>query len=472
MRLHVKHNGTAPQPFNGTGNGCRIARRYESMARSRTKGLALAAACAAALPGCATAGSADALPRPILRDFMGICGHTIQFRPELYSKICRLARDYHGFDWDVGEQTDYKLDFPFARNRVNWKEVYGSWKRGGFETNVSVMFKSTKPDSWVDLPRDARRYGEKFARFFGPTHGNGLVSAVEVGNEPGNYNDEAYRRLFENVARGLRKGDPAITILPCNMSTDQSDDYKKNLGCIQGLEDLYDALNIHVYAFAEVWPVWRRVHPEDPSITFLREVRDLLAWRDEHAPGKPVWITEFGWDACTKEPPADGEWAKFKDVSDEDQARYLVRAFMIFARMGVDRAYIFFFNDSDEGTLFACSGITRNYEPKPSFHALAYLYRTLGDYRFVRAVKEDFEDAYVYEFQRGDDPRDLVWVAWAPTAKRDKTMRIPRPDGKVVRAERIPLDDGPASPVRASKSGDSLKLKLGGMPVLLWLSPE
>lgn len=430
-----------------------------------TRALAGTVLLAVSSPAAVSAG-----PAPLLRDFMGINGHTIQFRPELYSKICRLARDYHGFDWDVGDDTAYKLDFPFARNRVNWNDVYGSWKKHGFETDVCVMFKSTKPETWVDLPRDAGRYGEEFARFFGPTRGNGFVSSVEIGNEPGNYDDETYRALLENMARGLRAGDPAITILPCNLTTGESGEYAKSVKCIEGLEKLYDALNIHVYAFEEAWPVWRRVRPEEPSIKFLKEVRDLQAWRDANAPGKPVWITEFGWDACTKRPPPGGDMAKFEDVSDEDQARYLVRAFLVFARMGIERAYIFFFNDADEPSLFACSGVTRNYEPKPGFHSVAFLYRELGAYRFSRVVEESIGGAYVYEFRSGEDPNDLVWAAWAPSAAEAAAMTIPRPAGaKIVRAERLPLSEAPAENVQVRKSGETLQLKLDGTPVLIHL---
>jgi hypothetical protein len=34
-------------------------------------------------------------PKPLVRDFLGVNGHTIQFRPKLYRPVCRLARDYH-----------------------------------------------------------------------------------------------------------------------------------------------------------------------------------------------------------------------------------------------------------------------------------------------------------------------------------------------------------------------------------------
>src|SRR5688500_2097569 len=138
-------------------------------------------------------------PRPLMSEFMGINGHTVQFKPELYAKVCRKVRDYHPFEWDVGKETDFIPRFPEARNRVNWDHVYGSWKKAGFDTDVCIMFNETPPDSWKDLPRDAHAYGRAFAKSFGPSSPNKLVSSVEIGNEPGHYSDEQYRTLFSSM---------------------------------------------------------------------------------------------------------------------------------------------------------------------------------------------------------------------------------------------------------------------------------
>ena len=48
-----------------------------------------------------------------------------------------------------------------------------------------------------------------FAKYFGPSSGHGLISSIEVGNEPAKYTEAQYRTAFENMARGVRSGDPA-----------------------------------------------------------------------------------------------------------------------------------------------------------------------------------------------------------------------------------------------------------------------
>ena len=63
-----------------------------------------------------------------MRDFIGLNGHTVQFKPDLYQPTARLVRDYHPVEWDLGTNTAAAAPFPFAKNRVDWSKVYGSWR--------------------------------------------------------------------------------------------------------------------------------------------------------------------------------------------------------------------------------------------------------------------------------------------------------------------------------------------------------
>ncbi len=159
---------------------------------------------AASFTGRGHAAEPAAPEKPRFREFMGLCGHTIQFKPTLYAPVCRAVRDYHPFEWDVGGDTSFAPRFPSARNGVDWGQVYGDWKAAGYETEVCIMFHNVPANTWIDLPRDARAYGRAFAEAFGPSSRAKLVAAAEIGNEPGHYDDESYRKLFQNMAAGLR----------------------------------------------------------------------------------------------------------------------------------------------------------------------------------------------------------------------------------------------------------------------------
>jgi serine/threonine-protein kinase ATR len=340
-------------------------------------------------------------------DFVGVNGHTVLFRPELYRPVARLVRDYHPMDWDLGADTSSAPPFPKAANGVDWEQVYGSWKKAGFRTTVSVMFETLKPDQWKDRKRDAFAYGKAFAAAFGPSSRN-LVECIEIGNEPKDYSEAEYREVFEAMARGVRAGDPKMKIGTCAVAIGKGDPYAKDVACLKGLEDLIDVYSIHVYAFAELWPTYRRTVPEDPSSAFLQRVREMAEYRRKHDPQAELWVTEFGWDGTDKKPT--GENASFQPNTPAEQARYLVRSLLLFASMDVQRAYVYFFNDDDEPSLHAASGLTTKFEPKPAYHALAHLQELLGAYRYERTVSRD---PWVLEFRHVSNREKRIRAGWA-----------------------------------------------------------
>ncbi|MBA3311982.1 MAG: hypothetical protein H0T47_01635 [Planctomycetaceae bacterium] len=414
--------------------------------------------------------AADPSVKPLFREFMGLNVHTVQFKPELYKPIAKHVRDYHPFNWDGGDETDYYPQFPFARNRVDWNAVYGSWKQAGYVTHVSVMFDDTPPEKWKNLPREARAYGFQFARYFGPS-GKRLVESVEIGNEPGKYDDEAYRTLLQNVAEGIRKADPRLTISTCATFDRPSGDYHKSLSTLRGSESLYDVISVHSYAFVEGYPTWRRSFPEDPAVDFLKDIQKVIAWRNANAAGKPVWLTEFGWDAPTQPQATEGTFKDWVGVTDVQQAQYLVRALLVLSELDLERAYIYWFNDADQASVHASSGLTRNFEPKPSFHAVAHLFSTLGDYRFSRALRKEAGEAFVYEFTHETEPKKRVWAVWSPTgAERETTVTVDIAAGMIQKAERMPLAAGAAENVAwKSISATSVAVPASESPVFLWI---
>ena len=396
-----------------------------------------------------------------MRDFVGLCGHTVQFKPELYAPVTRLVRDYHPMKWDFGDDTSYPVKLPSARNGVEWKSVYGSWAKAGYRAEASLMFDDIAPGDWKDLPRDAFAYGKAFATALG-----GLLEAVEIGNEPGKYDDATYRTLFEAMARGVRAGDPKLRIATCAANLGKSGSYSKSVDCVAGLDPLYDIVNIHNYAEITGWPTWERSYAEDPKIDFLTNIRHVLKWREEHVPEKEVWLTEFGWDATTKPNLTTGDFVKWKGSTETQQALWTVRAFIVLAATGLDRAYLYFFNDDDTPHLHASSGLTRNFVPKPAFHAVAHLQKTLGDYRFTRAIREG-EGEFVYEFT--SDEKARIWIVWKPAMPAER-VTLPVDGIAIVRAERTPLIAGDAERIEIPIADGRAEVEANEAPLYLWLS--
>jgi hypothetical protein len=404
-----------------------------------------------------------------MREFIGLNVHTVQFKPDLYKPVCRLLRDYHPFDWDVGADTSRATTFPMAENRVDWSQLYGQWTKAGYDVDACVMFDMVKPDRWKDQSRDARAYGEAFAKFFGPSGAHPWVTSAEIGNEPADYSQQQYRAVFEAMARGMRAGDSKLKIVTCALAAGKADQWSKPTAAIDGLAELYDVLNIHSYPFKELWPTWRRSYPEDESIPFLKSIQELIAWRDAHARGKPVWLTEFGYDSATKPPAKDGQWSKWVGVSDAQQAQLIVRSFLVLSAMDIDRAYLYFFNDQDEPQLHGASGITRNFKPKPSFYAVVHLARTLGDYRFADAVTKKAGDLYCFEYRK-PNAADRVYVAWSPTSSGRSIRRTIAigPSTHVDRVERMATTATGGEQVEWKATIGGLELEVTESPAFIW----
>ena len=394
--------------------------------------------------------------RPLMRDFIGINGHTVAFKPELYRPVCGLVRDYHPVDWDLGKDSAELPGFPFAKNGVDWNQVYGSWRTNAWNTDVCLMFESIPQADWENIEADARAYGRAFAHGFGPSGKRRLVDSVEIGNEPGKWSDTDYTRMFRALAAGVRAGDPKLKIVTCNLTTGKSGDYEKSVDCVAGCPELYDVLNLHSYAQLEGWPTWRRSFPEDPKLPrYLQDVDALCLWRDVHAPGKPVWLTEFGYDSSTKSPLPTGGFSKWIGVNDTQQAQWLVRSLLVFSAMPLERAYIYFFNDEDQPSLHASAGITRHFQPKPAYHALTHLQRVLGDYRFVNIVTNDPGRLRVQEYR--NDSKKTIWVVWSPTGSGNViTTTLKNVPGKLVDAQPMPLSANASAAPSARQLGNQL----------------
>ena len=108
--------------------------------------------------------------------------------------------------------------------------------------------------------------------------------------------------------------------------------------------------------------------------------------------------------------------------------------------MPVERAYIYFFNDNDKPGLHASAGITRHFQPKPSFHALAHLQRALGDYRFQQVVINEPGKLRVQEYRHGQTPNKWVWAVWSPTGEGKLVQHTrAKPPGRLAEVQRMPL---------------------------------
>lgn len=408
--------------------------------------------------------------RPLLRDFIGLNETHLhgEERAKSYRPLGRLLRDYHSARSDLGDDSKFARSMPKGRDGRDWAQLYRDLGAAGWRTIVSLMFERLEPKEWQDLPRDTAAYARRFAKAHLLGKAGGRIEAVQIGNEPGEFSDDEYRTVLGAMGAAFREATPGLKVATAAITTGPSHQFYKSVDCLEGVAGCYDVLTLHTYAEIEGWPTWERSYPEDPrQRNYLTDVRRLAAWRDEHARGKEIWITEFGYDAIDLPADPANEWKHWRGLTDLQQAQWTVRSWLVFATLPVTRAYYFFFNDGGEPKNHHASGMTRHGVRRPLFFATAHLQAALGDFRLVRIVLEEPGRAIVLEFAHERDAAQRVWVAWSPTGDgRTSGFTLPALPGRVERAEHMPLGE---EPVPAPLPDAARQVTLTESPLYLFL---
>lgn len=408
--------------------------------------------------------------RPLFRDFVGLNEthlHGVD-RAKSYRPLGGLLRDYHSASSDLGDDSKFAGSMPKGRDGRDWGQLYRDLAKAGWRTIISLMFERLAPKEWKDLANDTAAYARRFAKAHALGKDESRIEAVEIGNEPGEFSDEEYRIILEAMGEAFHEVAPKLKVATAAVTAGPSHKFYKSVECLDGVADCYDVLTVHTYAEIEGWPTWERSYPEDSRLqNYLADIRRLATWRDEHASGKEIWITEFGYDAIDLPSDPAGEWKHWRGLTDLQQAQWTVRSWLVFATLPVTRAYYFFFNDQGEPKMHHASGMTRDRVRRPVFFATAHLQAALGDFRLARIVLEEPGRAIVLEFTHERDAARRVWVAWSPTGDgRTTEFVLPKLPGRVERAERMPLSE---ERVTAPLPDAARKVTLTESPLYLFL---
>ncbi len=324
-------------------------------------------------------------------------------------------------------------------------------------------------------PKDFEAYGEfvfqVVARYGSKSHpadvlkstdkksGMGLLTTYELWNEP-NLNDPSwghwigtlpqYYEMFRVGAEAAKRADPEARVANAGFAgigldlVDQLRSYTYDDG--KSPLDYIDVLSVHTYTGA--------VAPEKATIDTNRnrgadaasnisheeQLRQLAAWRDEHRPQMPIWLTETGYD--TGGP---------RGVSERLQAAYNVRNCLLMLAAGIDKVFIFR-EVGDRPSLYAASGLQRGDKTfKPSWFAVATLLRQLDNAQNVRRIPHEDDAIYLIGWQ--------VEGAWTVAA------------WSIDGARELGLDLGAATVTDAfgaTRSGvHTAGVKLGELPIYL-----
>src|SRR5579859_4068029 len=168
-------------------------------------------------------------------------------------------------------------------------------------------------DQWWRLPAWP---GSKYAKF---------LNAIHDGKGCGQSGGPRYGLL------GIKSGDPKGWHVLGGLANGTSTQYLDDVFAALSGRLPFDVLNFHEYASDAKSSAFS---PENETWGLRKSVEVMKSWRDAKAPGKPLWVTEFGWDTCKT---TDGKYS-YVYVPEQVQANYLLRGFALLKAWGVDKA--------------------------------------------------------------------------------------------------------------------------------------
>lgn len=410
--------------------------------------------------------------------------------PDMFDTISGFARNYHFMDWDVGDPDSIPVYTDMATNGthygfewLDWDREYEQWIARGVDPHACIMFSHAfGPSSWDSLNfSSAYHYGYEFAKYFGPTQGNGNIEKIEIGNEPWFYDSTDYRLILHNMAKGIKDADPAMEVFPCALQAHDKVSEQSIIGLknyigtrITPADTAYiDGVNIHAYCWA-IDSTGERISvaPENPVSEF-RSITNMIKWRDDNMPGKKVIVSEWGYDIDSPEEPC----IHSECVSERAGAVYTARASLILQRWDVDEATIFWFaNSVDTSTTFNRSGIINsvdtNFIKKNVFDAMTTLVDSLGQSYFLDTIQED-DDAYIYLYADSLGQASHI-VAWRPDDgddTQDMDALWYSPDYVPLHATRVIGEQvGGTSVATPTYSNDTMYISINTAPTIIRLT--
>jgi hypothetical protein len=392
--------------------------------------------------------------------------------PQKFIAISKNLRSYERLDWDMvtpQDIPDYEkmasgAGTP-AKKWLNWDREYQNWKNNGFKIDISLEFKQENfPDTlWKNPYRESYAFGREYAQHFFEDHH--LVNMIEIGNEPWDYPPALYRKILSRMNAGM-KSVSRVKVIPCAVQAydPQKSDNNYIANYIDPSTRNIDGLNTHIYSYVFQEDGTRTaVNPEDPR-SEVWSLANLLRFRDRNLPGKPVYVTEFGFDSNG----AGEDCTHSECVSEKVQAIYAVRMAMILWRLGARQFYWYFFaNVAYDSFLHNRSGLCGSYKtgfrPKLAFKYFYLLQQTIGNDHFVRIIRED-KEVYAYLLKNYKTGQETI-IAWRPTSSRHfilqrQTITVP---GKVSKVLSLPDNQ----PLPYSHQENKLQIELSGNPVLI-----
>jgi hypothetical protein len=389
----------------------------------------LAAAALIILPGPPQASSFSAVA---IREMVG-ANVVVNNNAADISRVAGWARDYHKWYWYEPNPNDYRFE-------SGW-QFLGSFYRALTGAGVHVMPSVEMSAYWASSNgnRDGVPNADAHADYMGglAAHFGGTLSAVENFNEPNQtwqpvrFPASQFGVMTAQDYAAVKAANPNLLFVLAGMAGPDTNYLEAAHNASGGK---YDVVNFHWYAQGDTASGGK--NPEAGAL--LDHISWVRNWRDARAPGKPIWITEFGWDTFVQ---PDGRKSKIY-APEASAANYLLRSIFLMQAQGIEKGFVYIYRDpvSSTGSLHATynsAGLVvnsseRDARKKVGWYYLATLKQMLGDYVLDRVVTSG-PNIYHLEYSVPGSGRRAA-VLWARNGDRDSgyTVSYTGPAGTLI----------------------------------------
>ena len=399
---------------------------------------------------------------------LGMNGNTEDYKNNVSRVMCApYFRDYINWAWFYEYARYPKPGTQFANFFANaYDGTYTNLKKYGIEPVPCFMFTGEVKVEGIDsrLPEAYVMYGELLYQI-GARYGNNpmntpdvvvlmnsrapkkinldLIKWIEAGNEPNGEGNDGFNpyemAALTSVAYdghcstvvapsgsgvGVKNADPNLNMAMAGLAGVGTRYVKAMVHWMKfnraDGKIAMDAFNVHTYCRKTEtyngYTISYGVAPEIGNIT--GELKKLVEFRDKYYPEIEVWLTEFGWDTNTSYVTENACHPYGEFSARELQAMWLVRAYFMFASIGVDRCAMYMCSDlGNEETStgkYGTSGvIASNGEFKDSYYYIYTLNNTMGDMYFAEIIDSGNENVWIYRFENGKGKS--CYAVWCPT---------------------------------------------------------
>ncbi len=256
--------------------------------------------------------------------------------------------------------------------------------------------------------------------------GLGLLDVYQLWNEPNLEGPDwapwvgsmsEFFEIFRIGSEAVKRADPAARVATAGIAgigVDKVDGlYRYQYADGRRPVDFADILCVHYYSGRQQPEIatldrnaTRSGEAEPGAPTYPESLRQLIDWRDDFAPGKPIWMTETGNDVGG--PMGLGEW---------EQGAKIPRVTMLALAAGIDKVFIYR-ECGSQPEQHAGAGLMRDdHTYRASWFTFATLIRQFVgvDLKRVWRIAHPDPDVWIHVWMRNGKPFVTAWTVGEET---------------------------------------------------------